>query len=111
MGNSAVEWLTWVAVLVFYLTAFGAAYYAHRNTKLWARRVSTAAILIATLTWILFYIFIAPGASGTTASRGIVYSRIAHYINATALFVMAFLIHRADKYGIDYKHPVGETDE
>jgi hypothetical protein len=31
-----------------------------------------------------------------------------HYITSSALFAMAFLIYRADRYGIDYDEPVEE---
>ena len=99
--DSTVEFVTHVSVLVFYLAALGMGAYAHNKTRLWARKVSTAAIIIAAVGWVLFYsVFTNPLTCAGVISATVLWSRIFHYVTASALFTMAFIIARADEYGL-----------
>ena len=88
------------AVQVFYLAAFGMAFAAHWHTRLWARKISTLAIMLASGGWLWFYTLMA-NSDLSTAPTLVLWSRIFGYNTATMLFIMAFVIRRADKYGID----------
>ena len=107
--SATLEFITHLSVLLFYIVAFAMAAYAHKYTRLWARKVSTASILIAALAWIVFYTVITdPLNFPQEVHSTVLWSRVMHYVTSSALFTMAFLIYRADKYGIDYEDPTGE---
>lgn len=95
-----IEDISRVAVIVFYAVAFFMALNAHWHTRLWARRASTAAMMIASGAWLFFYLVLAND-DLTIAPTIVLESRVAHYVTATALFVMAYLIRKADREGID----------
>lgn len=95
-----VEDLSRYAVQVFYLAAFAMGLVAHWHTRLWARKASTVAIMVAAAGWLYFYTFLA-NADLSTASTLVLWARIFHYNTATMLFIMAFVIRRADRYGIN----------
>jgi len=100
--SSLLEHLTHISVLLFYIAAFIMAAIAHRKSKLWARRVSTVAMMCTAAFWIFFYIFVVEiwDLSIDGVHTSVLWSRIGHYITATGLFVMAFVIRRSEKYGL-----------
>lgn len=95
-----VEGLTQAAVITFYAAAFAVGLIAHWHTRLWARKLSTVGIMAASAGWLYFYLVIA-NATLSTAPMVVLWSRVFHYNNATWLFIMALVIRRADRYGIE----------
>lgn len=87
------------AVQAFYLAAFVMGLIAHWHTRLWARKASTVAIMVAAAGWLYFYTYVA-NAELSTAPDIVLQSRIFHYNTATMLFIAAFLMRRADRYGV-----------
>ena len=100
--SSFLEHVTHISVLAFYIAAFVMALIAHLKSRLWARRVSTVAMMCAAGFWIFFYIFIVEvwQIGDTPVHTSVLWSRIGHYITATGLFTMAFVIRRSEKYGL-----------
>ena len=97
------EHLTHVSVLLFYIAALVMGILAHRNAKLWARRVSAVAIICAAAFWIFFYTMVVEiWDTGNVVHSSVLWSRIGHYITATSLFTMAFVIRRSEKYGLNH---------
>ncbi len=100
-ADSTLEFVTHIAVLVFYLAALGMGVYAHYRTRLWARKVSTIAIVASAVGWVLFYsVFTNPLTVAGSIPDTVLWSRAFHYVSASGLFLMAFIIARADRYGL-----------
>jgi|SRR5210317_255916 len=107
--NSVLEHVTHISVWGFYMAALIMGIVAHRNARLWARRVSTVAIIASAVFWLFFYTFIVEiWDMGTDVHTSVLWSRVGHYITATALFTMAYVIRRSEKFGLN---PAILTDE
>ncbi len=99
--SSLLEHVTHISVLAFYIATFVMALIAHRASRLWARRISTVAIMVAAGFWIFFYTIIVDLLHvGDGVHTSVLWSRVGHYITSTSLFVMAFVIRRSEKYGL-----------
>ena len=95
-----VEGVTHIAAIVFYLAAFGMGIAAHYRARLWARKVSTVGIMCVAVGWLIFYLFVA-NLDFAEVHMSVLWSRIFHYNTATWLFIMAFVIRRSEKYGVE----------
>ena len=95
-----IEGVSQIAVVAFYVAAAMMIIVALWHTRMWARRVSLVAMLIATIGWLMFYLFVS-NLSWAEAPMPVLWSRIAGYNTAVAFFICAYVIRRADKYGIN----------
>jgi hypothetical protein len=98
--TATIEGVTHIAAIVFYVCAFGMALIAHYNARLWARKISTVGIMLIAAGWLIFYIFIS-NLTFADVHMSVLWSRVFHYNTATWLFIMAFVIRRSEKYGVE----------
>lgn len=96
----AIEGITHIAVIVFYVAALGMAVNANWKARLWARRISSLGIICVAAGWLIFYLLIADLVF-TEKPDVVLWSRVFHYNTATWLFIMAFVIRRSERYGVD----------
>ena len=109
--DSFAEGITRFAVVVFYAAAFVMALVAFAGTKMWARKISTAAMMLTAASWLAFYLVITDIVSGfENVPPTVLWSRVFHYTTATSLFVMALVIYQADKYGIQAALKLGQHE-
>jgi succinate dehydrogenase hydrophobic anchor subunit len=109
--DTTVEFVTHIAVLVFYVAALVVGIHAHYSTNMWVRKVATAAIIIASLAWLSFYLFAVPlptNGDVPVKSPAVLWLRISQYVNAVALIIMALTIRLSEKYGLRYVLPNGD---
>ncbi len=96
-----VEGVTHIAAIVFYAVAFSMGVSALWHAHVWARRVSAVAIMVAAAGWLAFYVAVSD-LQFDALPMSVLWSRIFHYNSATMLIIMALMILRASKYGIEY---------
>ena len=104
-----VEGVTHIAAIVFYLSAFAMGLVAHVHARLWARKISTIGIMAIAGGWRCFYLFLT-NLNFSSVHGTVLWSRVLHYNTATWLFIMAFVIRRSERYGVDLSTS-GGSDE
>lgn len=91
-----IEGITQAAVVIFYVGALTMGIRAFMVSTLWARRLSSAAVIATSVGWLYFYIFIV-NIRLTAVHGSVLWSRIFHYNTATWLFIMGYVIWRSER--------------
>lgn len=100
--GATLEVITQAAVLAFYLAAAVMALIAHSSARLWARRFSAIGLFIISAGWIVFYVVVVdPSLTSRAVHSSVLWSRVMHLVTATVLFVVAFVLRRSERYGVD----------
>jgi uncharacterized membrane protein len=105
-----IEGLTHIAAIVFYTAALIMGLVAFHGSRLWARRISTIGIMLIAAGWLYFYIAIS-NTTFTEAPTAVLWSRVFHYNTATWLFIMALVIRRSDRFGVNLALSRNPNDE
>jgi hypothetical protein len=95
-----IEGLTHIAAIVFYTAALIMGLIAFHRARLWARRTSTVGIMLVAAGWLIFYLAVT-NLDFTEVHTSVLWSRVFHYNTATWLFIMAFVIRRSERYGVE----------
>ena len=96
-----LEGVTQFAAIAFYAAALIMGLVAFHGSRLWARRISTVAIMVTAAGWLTFYLFVVALDFTGTQQAEVLWSRVFHYNTATWLFIMALVIRRSEKYGVE----------
>jgi len=85
------EFATRFLVLVLYFVAAGFALHGLRRVHLFSNRVILCALLLLSITWIAFYMAVAINFVRFPRDASVLafHSRIAHFVNAGGLIVVA----------------------
>ena len=99
MLSEVMEVFTRILVIVLYAGALATAIRGLSNVKLWSRKVSLIAISATSGVWILFYLFLIAHELDRTHPPTLtaLLSRIAHYVAAAGLYIMAYLILESEQ--------------
>lgn len=101
MTEAQLETITHLFVLAGYTAAFTVAVTAFTRTTMWSRKVSTLAIMLISVFWFGFYFWLSVrGRTHPGVTQAVLVSRIGHYFTAAGLFVMASMISRSERYGV-----------
>jgi hypothetical protein len=89
-----LEVITRTLVIILYAGTFAMAVRGLLTAHLWARKVALITILVTSLCWIAFYVYLlGVDFHGVDPSSGVsMMSRIFHYVTATGLYISASLI-------------------